>query len=188
METILSVIVTAINCNQNDYGHIDDDNVLSVINGQFHRVFDEMEIMEKQYYTLDFCNYYALKVSTNHVFQTDTQTRNTTHILRLVDSSMRSSPLRIDSEIGMQLIRELVDRTVDREDIKICSIENVNYEDKNVYFTMFNKYKKYYDNEDLERWLFHGTDTKILKQIEKNGFDRNFNKTAAYGKVTRYII
>ena len=86
-----------------------------------------------------------------------------------------------------QMIRQLFFRSVIKSDYKIDKIETIHHDDTAVtlYSTIYKKYQKQYayQGKDLERWLFHGTNTNLLKQIEKNGFDRSFNRLSLYGKV-----
>ena len=89
----------------------------------------------------------------------------------------------IDQKIGVEMIKELFFRTVDINTYQINNIEPIFYRDEALYFKQYDKYNAKYSGRELERWLFHGTDSKILKQIEQNGFDRNFNKKSLYGKV-----
>ena len=81
------------------------------------------------------------------------------------------------------MIEKLFFQTVNSNKYKINNIEPIVYHDEVLYYNQYDKYKKKHSGKSLERWLFHGTNSKILKQIEINGFDRNFNKVSLYGKV-----
>ena len=126
--------------------------------------------------------YSVFKASDSHVTQTNRKTKTIRDLYRVL--FITPNKTTIDKNIGKDMIKKLFFQSVDGNTFEINKIENIVYHDKALYYKQYEKYKKKYSKgSSLERWLFHGTDSKILKQIEINGFDRNFNKKSHYGKV-----
>ena len=158
------------------WAFIDEHNVLIEVGSQYQSFLNELNVNKHKIYG----NIYSvIKLSNSHAKQQNIQSKTVRQLFRVLYKNDNN----IKTKVSVEMIKALFHRSVDSNVYKIDKIEKIAYRDQDLYFTIYNKYKKYHFGKSLERWLFHGTDTKLLTQIERNGFDRNFNKTSAYGKV-----
>ena len=188
------------NNNVHLWGFINENNVLIKVDQEYQQFLNLLNVNET---AITKKIYSVCKISYSHAQQTNTQTKTVRQLYSVLLPSDHNNynnnynnncnnsfatKVCIDESIGVKMIKELFFRSVDKNAYKIDKMEKIDYKDETLYHTMYEKYKRQYqDNKSLERWLFHGTDTTLLKQIEINGFDRNFNKTSRYGKV-EYIM
>ena len=173
-----------LNVNQSPllWAFVNENNALIKVDNNYQQFLNNLCLnMAKNYQSKSRFTYRVLKRSLNLAQQTNIQTQSVRHLYRVLTTLNNKT---IDSMVGVEMAKELFFRTVDKSKYKIIKIEEIKHCDQELYyFTHYQKYKENYSGESFEKLLFHGTDTSILKQIEKNGFDRNFNKTALYGKV-----
>ena len=170
------------NRNIGKWAFVNEHNVLIEVSDEYQRFLNNLNVHENKIYG----NIYSvIKLSNSHVKQQNIQFKTIRQLFRVLckDDNNKSRIIKIETNTGEEMIKQLFFQTVDRNLYEICKIEQIKYDDQDLYFTIYNKYKKNYNGKSLERWLFHGTDTSLLTQIERNGFDRNFNKSSAYGKV-----
>ena len=172
-------------CDNNDtmycWAFINEDNVLIEPNDKYQTFLDSLTVKQ----TGKHGNYSVEKISQCQAKQTNVSTKRLRYLFLVLNKNKpRQEKVCIDKLVGVEMIRELFFRSVNGNSHNIDKIEQINYNDEDLYHNKYKKYaKKYSQGKSIERWLFHGTDSKILKQIEINGFDRNFNKTSAFGKV-----
>ena len=129
------------------------------------------------------CDYYITKTSNSTAYvSSSSQKHNIMNLFRVITDG-NDGVVTLDTQIAKKMIKELFYRTVSKYTYEIDKIEPVQCDYQNLYHAMYQKYRQRYKSGALERWLFHGTSTSILKQIETNGFDRNFNRSCSLGKV-----
>ena len=164
------------------WAFINEDNVLIKLDSKYEQFLNSLN-HAKLYQSEKYNNVYTIeKISESQAIQTNIQSQTVRDLYRVL--YITPNKITIEKKVGKKMIGKLFFHTVDSNTYKIQNIETVVYHDKELYYKQYEKYeKKYKQGSSLERWLFHGTDSKILKQIETNGFDRNFNKTSLYGKV-----
>ena len=170
------------------WAFVDDENVLVYLNKTHQQILNELWINHSANYTFSYHKYSTRKEAKQEALQENINTHKTRKIFKL--SYQNGPSIKFDSKMGDKMVEELFYRSVVRNKYEITKIQAVDTEYANlsdIYHTWYKKYERGYSGSNLEMLLFHGTDSKLLKQIEKNGFDRNFNKTAAYGKVKQQI-
>ena len=169
------------------WAFIDDNNQIVSADSSIQKRLTKLWINHSMEYKLSHDRKYCVrKEEKEQVLQVNIQTKAARKLFKLSLMNGPSSPFDSCSTICQKMIRELFYRSVAANEYEITKIEAVRRKYahlSDIYQTWRKKYERKYSVSSLEKLLFHGTDSKLLKQIEKNGFDRNFNKNAVYGKV-----
>ena len=103
----------------------------------------------------------------------------------------REGTLNLESSLDKEeaKVKELFRLTMAQSNYKIVSIDKVKFdtETKKTQLAMYEQLLKSNSilmkwNKKMERILFHGTSQDVIVKIMHNGFNRDFNKNAVYGK------
>ena len=166
------------------WAFVNEKNVLIQLDSKYQTFLNELSLNTAQNHQCNGYNYCVFKRTSDVAEQTNVKTQNVRDLFKVLKVSEDNDKVTIDAMAGIEMAKELFFQSVDKSKYEIVSVEEVKHHDQELYyFTKYKKYKEIFQGESFERWLFHGTDSNLLKQIEANGFDRNFNKTSLFGKV-----
>ena len=140
-------------------------------------------------YKIGKWNYKATKVTKNLISQKNESTKT----VRALVYRYESENINDDDDTKMKM-KILFHNTMKTSDYEILKIKKIDF-DAPTKQTQLNLYTQLLkdkmktannnnnnNNNNVERYLFHGTSYDIIEKIVHNGFNRDFNKNAVYGK------